>query len=147
VIVNDVYVDPGDSNRVLLATDRGGVLASSDAGETFTQSNQGISGRKVEALLVDRANPARLIAGVVNDKQYGGVFISTNGGAAVAANRRGARRPRCLRSRPNRRRNSPGGHQPRHLRPQSRRARRQSHLATEEHHRQHDCQNSERDSL
>jgi photosystem II stability/assembly factor-like uncharacterized protein len=81
VIVNDVYVDPGDSNRVLLATDRGGVLASSDAGETFTQSNQGISGRKVEALLVDRANPARLIAGVVNDKQYGGVFISTNGGA------------------------------------------------------------------
>jgi photosystem II stability/assembly factor-like uncharacterized protein len=82
VIVNDVYVDPGDSNRVLLATDRGGVLVSKDAGETFTQSNQGISGRKVEALLVDRANPARLIAGVVNDKKYGGVFISTDGGGA-----------------------------------------------------------------
>lgn len=82
VIVNDVYVDPADSNHVLLATDRGGVLSSTDAGQTFNQSNQGISGRKVEALLVDRANPARLIAGVVNDKQYGGVFISTNGGAA-----------------------------------------------------------------
>ena len=35
VIVNDVYVDPTDSNRVLLATDRGGVLASNDAGVTF----------------------------------------------------------------------------------------------------------------
>jgi photosystem II stability/assembly factor-like uncharacterized protein len=81
VIVNDVYVDPGDSNHVLLATDRGGVLTSNDAGESFTQSNQGISGRKVEALLVDRADPARLIAGVVNDKIYGGVFISTTGGA------------------------------------------------------------------
>jgi photosystem II stability/assembly factor-like uncharacterized protein len=34
----------------------------------------------VEALLVDRDNPARLFAGVVNDKSYGGVFVSTNGG-------------------------------------------------------------------
>ena len=81
VIVNDVYVDPTDSNHVLLATDRGGVLTSKDGGESFTQSNQGISGRKVEALLVDRGNPARLIAGVVNDKKYGGVFVSTNSGA------------------------------------------------------------------
>ena len=50
VIVNDVFVDPRDSNRVLLATDRGGVLASQDGGETFTASNSGISERKVEAL-------------------------------------------------------------------------------------------------
>ncbi len=70
VVVNDVYVDPRDSNRVLLATDRGGVLASQDAGVTFTQSNQGISERKVAALLVDRTDPDRLYAGVVNDKKY-----------------------------------------------------------------------------
>jgi photosystem II stability/assembly factor-like uncharacterized protein len=82
VIVNDVYVDPGDSNHVLLATDRGGVLASKDAGISFTASNEGISGRKVEALLVDHGDPARMYAGVVNDKSYGGVFVSTNGGAA-----------------------------------------------------------------
>jgi photosystem II stability/assembly factor-like uncharacterized protein len=82
VIVNDVYVDPQDSNRVLLATDRGGVLESKDAGTTFTASNEGISGRKVEALLVDRNDPARLYAGVVNDKNYGGVFVSTNGGTS-----------------------------------------------------------------
>ena len=69
VIVNDVYVDPGDSNRVLLATDRGGVLLSNDAGVTFTPSNQGISERKIAALLVDRNDPHRLYAGVVNDKQ------------------------------------------------------------------------------
>jgi photosystem II stability/assembly factor-like uncharacterized protein len=84
VIVNDVYVDPRDSNRLLLATDRGGVLSSKDGGATFTASNQGISGRKVEALLVDRGDLARLYAGVVNDKSYGGVFVSTNGGAAWA---------------------------------------------------------------
>ena len=84
VIVNDVYVDPHDSNRLLLATDRGGVLASKDGGASFTVSNEGISARKVEALLVDRNDPARMYAGVVNDKGYGGVFVSTNGGSAWA---------------------------------------------------------------
>ncbi len=93
VIVNDVFVDPGDSNHLLLATDRGGVLSSHNAGASFVATNEGFSGRKVEALLVDRDNPAqppaegstapaaRIFAGVVNDKSYGGVFVSTNGGA------------------------------------------------------------------
>jgi photosystem II stability/assembly factor-like uncharacterized protein len=80
VIVNDVFVDPHDSMHVLLATDRGGVLASKDGGETFTASNAGISERKVEALLVDRADPQQLYAGVVNDKNFGGVFVSSDGG-------------------------------------------------------------------
>ena len=71
---------PKDPNRVLLATDRRGVLASNDAGVTFTASNEGYSARKVEALLVDRTNPARLLAGVVNDKEHGGVFQSNDDG-------------------------------------------------------------------
>jgi photosystem II stability/assembly factor-like uncharacterized protein len=81
VVVNGVYVEPEDSSRVLLATDRGGVLASQNGGVTFTPSNQGISERKVAALLVDRDDPERLYAGVVNDKNYGGVFRSSDGGA------------------------------------------------------------------
>ena len=80
VVVNNVYVDPHDANRVLLATDRSGVLASGDAGVTFAASNQGISERKVAALLVDRSDEHRLYAGVVNDKAYGGVFRSSDGG-------------------------------------------------------------------
>jgi photosystem II stability/assembly factor-like uncharacterized protein len=82
VIVNGVFVDPDDSNHVLLATDRSGVLESKDAGTSFAASNEGFSERKVAALLVDCRNPARLFAGVVNDKTYGGAFVSTNGGAA-----------------------------------------------------------------
>jgi photosystem II stability/assembly factor-like uncharacterized protein len=81
VVVNDVYVDPNDSNHVLLATDRSGVLSSTDGGVTFTGSNRGISERKVAALLVDRNDPKHLYAGVVNDKSYGGVFRSLDGGA------------------------------------------------------------------
>ncbi|MGA8042053.1 MAG: transcriptional regulator [Terracidiphilus sp.] len=81
VIVNDVYIDPANSDHILLATDRGGVLASADGAKTFTASNRGFSERKVEALLVDANDPHRLYAGVLNDKAYGGAFVSTNGGA------------------------------------------------------------------
>jgi len=81
VIVNDVFVDPRNPERVLLATDRGGVLVSSDAGASFIAANEGFSGRKVEALLVDRAHPTRLYAGLVNDKSFGGVFVSSDSGA------------------------------------------------------------------
>ncbi len=81
-IVNDVFVDPHDTQHVLLATDRSGVLYSRDAANSFAASNEGFSGRKVEALLVDRDNPARMFAGVSNDKSYGGVFVSTDGGAS-----------------------------------------------------------------
>jgi photosystem II stability/assembly factor-like uncharacterized protein len=81
VIVNDVFIDPLKTDHVLLATDRGGVLLSKDGAATFASANNGFSGRKVEALLVDRDNPARLYAGVVNDKSLGGVFVSTDSGA------------------------------------------------------------------
>ena len=87
VIVNDVFVDPGDSNHVLLATDRGGVMLSQDAATSFIAANEGFSGRKVEALLVappavgPTAPATRIFAGVVNDKRYGGVFVSSDGGA------------------------------------------------------------------
>ena len=81
VIVNDVRIDPSNPQHVLLATDRGGVLASEDGSATFSPANAGISERKVEALLVDHANATRIFAGVVNDKAYGSVFVSGNSGA------------------------------------------------------------------
>ena len=81
VIINDVYVDPAHPEHVLLATDRGGVLASENGGKSFTASNRGISQRKVAALLVDPTNPRRIFAGVVNDKAYGSAFVSDDGGA------------------------------------------------------------------
>jgi photosystem II stability/assembly factor-like uncharacterized protein len=81
VIINDVFVDPSDSDHILLATDRSGILYSTDGGAHFEQANAGFHERKVEALLVDANSPSRLYAGVVNDKTYGGVFVSNDGGA------------------------------------------------------------------
>ncbi len=80
VIVNDVYVDPRNSQHLLLATDRSGVLASADGGVTFQPSNMGYSQRQVAALLTDAKDPGTIYAGVINDKRFGGVFLTTDYG-------------------------------------------------------------------
>jgi len=80
IVINDVLIDPRRSSHVLLATDRGGVLASDDGGVTFTASNRGFTHRQVAALLVDRSDSAILYAGVLNDKEFGGAFISRDAG-------------------------------------------------------------------
>ncbi len=80
IIVNDVSVNLEHPQRVLLATDRGGVLASDDGGDTFHPSNRGFSARQVTTLARDANRRSTLFVGVVNDKDWGGVFESTNGG-------------------------------------------------------------------
>ena len=79
-IVNDVAVDSTNPKRVLIATDRGGVMASDDGGDTFHASNRGFSARQVTAIKRDNNRPDTLFVGVVNDKDWGGVFQSDNGG-------------------------------------------------------------------
>lgn len=80
VIVNDVYIDPTDTQRILLATDRGGVLTSEDGGGTFAPSNRGFSARQITAVLSDAQHSGTVYAGLVNDKEWGGVFVSADGG-------------------------------------------------------------------
>ncbi len=80
VVVNDVLVDPRNPKRVLLATDRGGVLASNDGAVTFVASNRGYSHRYVTAILTDRQDPNTVLVSVVNDREWGGVFVSHDGG-------------------------------------------------------------------
>jgi photosystem II stability/assembly factor-like uncharacterized protein len=74
IIVNDVYVDPKNSQHVILATDRSGIMVSEDGARTFSQQNHGFSERQVSALALDPQNGRTLYAGVVNDKRFGGVF-------------------------------------------------------------------------
>ncbi len=80
LIVNDVQVDPRDSGHILLATDRSGVLVSKDDGKTFAQSNDGFTHRQVTSVIVDRKDSRLLYAGLVNDKEFGGVFTSRDAG-------------------------------------------------------------------
>jgi photosystem II stability/assembly factor-like uncharacterized protein len=81
VIVNDVLIDAHNTNHVMLATDRSGVLASNNAGASFETSNTGFAHRQVAALAIDPEDNNTLYAGLINDKQYGGVFVSHDQGA------------------------------------------------------------------
>src|SRR5437762_1026904 len=81
IIVNDISVDPRNPSHVLLATDRSGILMSEDGAATFTSANHGFVHRRVEALLNDQRDAGTIYAGVVNDKEFGGVFVSHDGGA------------------------------------------------------------------
>jgi photosystem II stability/assembly factor-like uncharacterized protein len=80
VVVNDVMIDPRDSNRVLLATDRSGVMASTDGASKWSTSNKGYAHRYVSAILADNKDASTLYVGVVNDREYGGVFYSKDAG-------------------------------------------------------------------
>ena len=80
IVVNDVLIDPRNSNRVLLATDRSGVLASDNGAQTFTASNHGYTHRYVSSILADQNDPNAILVGVVNDRELGGVFSTRDGG-------------------------------------------------------------------
>jgi len=74
VVVNDIWVDPQNSSRLLLATDRAGILASSDGGESFTSANHGYTHRHITAILPDQGDKDAIYVGIAGDRQWGGVY-------------------------------------------------------------------------
>jgi len=80
VVVNDVMVDPRNSQRVLLATDRAGVLASDDGAQNWATSNHGYAHRYVSSVVTSNTDPDTIYVGVVNDREMGGVFVSHDAG-------------------------------------------------------------------
>jgi photosystem II stability/assembly factor-like uncharacterized protein len=80
--VNDVLVDPAQHSHVMIATDRSGVMTSNNSGETFTATNRGFAHRQVASVLVDRDDSSTIYAGLINDKEFGGVFVTHDGGSA-----------------------------------------------------------------
>ena len=89
VIVNDILIDPRRPERVLLATDRGGVLASDDGFDHYISSNRGFSHRVIGGVVIDRKDPNRVYVGVVNDKDRGGFFLSDDGGQSWRQSNKG----------------------------------------------------------
>jgi len=80
VVVNDVFVDPRNSSRLLLATDRGGVMLSENSGLSLSSSNYGYTHRYVTTILPDMNEPGRIFVGIANDHEWGGVFSFRDGG-------------------------------------------------------------------
>ncbi|MGH9616057.1 MAG: transcriptional regulator [Acidobacteriaceae bacterium] len=82
IIINDIYVDPKNSQHILMATDRSGILSSDNGSVSFHADNQGFSERQVSAMVTDPNSPGTIYVGVLNDKRFGGVFVSRDGGHA-----------------------------------------------------------------
>lgn len=74
VVVNDIWVDPQNSSRLLLATDRAGVLASTDGGTSFISANRGYTHRHITAILPDQGNADAIYVGIAGDRKWGGVY-------------------------------------------------------------------------
>jgi len=78
LVVNDIAIDPRNPSRLVLATDRAGLMATADGGESFTESNRGFAHRQVSATAFDPA-AGRLYAALLNDKEYGGIHYTEDG--------------------------------------------------------------------
>ena len=80
VVVNDLLAAPLPDGRILLATDRAGVLAGSKGDLEFRASNSGFAHRYISSIVIDSENHDRIYLSAVNDGEYGGVFVSEDGG-------------------------------------------------------------------
>lgn len=68
-VINSVAIVPrrdGEAARIVIGTERLGILASDDSGKKFTQSNEGFNHRQVVALALDPQQPGRVLAVVAN---------------------------------------------------------------------------------
>jgi photosystem II stability/assembly factor-like uncharacterized protein len=79
IVVNDILVDPRTSSRLLLATDRGGVMVSNNGGSSLSPSNAGYTHRYVTTILPAINDPDLIFVGIANDLEWGGVFSLRNG--------------------------------------------------------------------
>jgi photosystem II stability/assembly factor-like uncharacterized protein len=81
LIVNEVAIDPGHPEHIVLATDRAGVLESRDGAKTFQPINNGFSHRQIWRLesWIAPGGKKVLAAASRYDKEYGGVFLSEDG--------------------------------------------------------------------
>lgn len=71
-----IAIDPLDADNVYAGVRTGGILKSSDGGQTWATANAGLTNLDMYALAVDPHNPQVLFAST-----QGGVFRSTNSGA------------------------------------------------------------------
>jgi photosystem II stability/assembly factor-like uncharacterized protein len=81
--INSITVHPSNPNMIYIGTNNYGVMVSNDAGKNFFPSNNGFSGRFVNAILPDRENNSRVYATTINTATGGGFFfVSSDGGTS-----------------------------------------------------------------
>ncbi len=81
--INSIAVHPRNPNTIYIGTNNYGVMVSTDAGKNFVPSNNGFSGRFVNAIMPDRENTNRVYATTINTTTGGGFFfVSSDSGTS-----------------------------------------------------------------
>jgi photosystem II stability/assembly factor-like uncharacterized protein len=78
LVVNTVVVSEGNPGRVLIGTEKFGVLASGEGGEHFRDANAGFDHRQILAFAPDANRPGRILAVLANAPEP--VVTSEDGG-------------------------------------------------------------------
>lgn len=78
-IIDALVVDPRREGRIVLGTERLGVLISENGGETYRTSNAGFNHRQIAAVALDRLHPRRVLA-ILSDAPDP-IVVTDNGGA------------------------------------------------------------------
>ena len=88
-VIRSVVVTPDKPNRVIIATDDYGILASNNLGDDFAEANLGFIHRHILAIMPDAQERGRLLASVFHDGSAGSVFASVDGGESWQSSSRG----------------------------------------------------------
>ncbi len=76
-IINALVIDPKNTQRVIIGTERQGVQISNDGGATFTSSNNGFQHQHIIDVAMDRDHPERALVVLTFDND---AFLATKDG-------------------------------------------------------------------
>ena len=81
-VITSVVLPAGSSERVVIGTERLGVLVSDDGGQKFRAANEGFYHRQIVALTLDHERPGRVLAVLTNAPEA--VLATEDGGRTWA---------------------------------------------------------------
>jgi photosystem II stability/assembly factor-like uncharacterized protein len=76
-IINALIIDPKDPQKLIIGTERQGVLISRDGGENFTPANLGFQHQHISDVAMDREHPERALVELTFDND---AFLATKDG-------------------------------------------------------------------
>ncbi|HEY4978362.1 MAG TPA: YCF48-related protein [Candidatus Acidoferrum sp.] len=76
-IINALVIDPKNTQRVIIGTERQGVQISNDGGATFTSANNGFQHQHITDVAMDREHPERALVVLTFDND---AFLATKDG-------------------------------------------------------------------
>jgi photosystem II stability/assembly factor-like uncharacterized protein len=81
-VVNAIVIDPNNTNRIILGTERQGVQISEDGGATYTAANVGFHHQHILDVAMDREHPEKSLVVLTFDND---AFLATKDGGTTWA--------------------------------------------------------------